>query len=173
MFQAGDVIVCGTHGVCRVECVGPLDGGGISRSGVEKGRIYYTLVPVYEKESVVFTPVDNQKIVIRPVLSREKALDLIDGMPTAEMLTITDEKRRETEYREALYACQAEALVKVLKTIYARRRTRLARGKKATDADSRYMKLAEDCLYGELAVSLGLERDQVRGFIRDRIGTAE
>ena len=61
----------------------------------------------------------------------------------------------------------------MLKTIYARRRTRLARGKKATDADSRYMKLAEDCLYGELAVSLGLERDQVRGFIRDRIGTAE
>ena len=56
MFQAGDVIVCGSHGVCRVEKVGPL-----SSSVADKDRIYYTLRPLYERGSVVFTPVDNQK----------------------------------------------------------------------------------------------------------------
>ena len=168
MFQAGDVIVCGSHGVCRVEKVGP-----ISSAAGDRDRIYYTLKPLYERGSVVFTPVDNQKMVIRPVISREEALRLIDGMRDAEGLGIQDEKKREEGYKEALKTCRAEELVRMMKTIYARGRSRAARGKKATDADSRYLKLAEDYLFGELSVSLDLDRDQVKAFIRERIGREE
>lgn len=165
MFQAGDVIVCGTHGVCRVEKVGPL-----SSAVADRDRLYYTLKPLYERGSVVFTPVDNEKMVIRPVISREEALRLIDGIRDAEALGIEDERKREENYKAALKSCRAEELVKMIKTINARKRSRAARGKKATDADSRYVKLAEDYLYGELAISLDLERDQVKAFIRERIG---
>ena len=149
MFQAGDVIVCGTHGVCRVEKVGPL-----SSAVADRDRLYYTLKPLYERGSVVFTPVDNEKMVIRPVISREEALRLIDGIRDAEALGIEDERKREENYKTALKSCRAEELVKMIKTINARKRSRAARGKKATDADSRYVKLAEDYLYGELAISL-------------------
>ena len=165
MFQAGDVIVCGTHGVCRVEKVGPL-----SSAVADRDRLYYTLKPLYERGSVVFTPVDNEKMVIRPVISREEAQRLIDGIRDAEALGIEDERKREENYKTALKSCRAEELVKMIKTINARKRSRAARGKKATDADSRYVKLAEDYLYGELAISLDLERDQVKAFIRERIG---
>ena len=165
MFQAGDVIVCGTHGVCRVEKVGPL-----SSAVADRDRLYYTLKPLYERGSVVFTPVDNEKMVIRPVISREEALRLIDGIRDAEALGIEDERKREENYKTALKSCRGEELVKMIKTINARKRSRAARGKKATDADSRYVKLAEDYLYGELAISLDLERDQVKAFIRERIG---
>lgn len=165
MFQAGDVIVCETHGVCRVEKVGPL-----SSAVADRDRLYYTLKPLYERGSVVFTPVDNEKMVIRPVISREEALRLIDGIRDAEALGIEDERKREENYKTALKSCRAEELVKMIKTINARKRSRAARGKKATDADSRYVKLAEDYLYGELAISLDLERDQVKAFIRERIG---
>ena len=165
MFQAGDVIVCGTHGVCRVEKVGPL-----SSAVADRDRLYYTLKPLYERGSVVFTPVDNEKMVIRPVISREEALRLIDGIRDAEALGIEDERKREENYKTALKSCRAEELVKMIKTINARKRSRAARRKKATDADSRYVKLAEDYLYGELAISLDLERDQVKAFIRERIG---
>ena len=165
MFQAGDVIVCGTHGVCRVEKVGPL-----SSAVADRDRLYYTLKPLYERGSVVFTPVDNEKMVIRPVISREEALRLIDGIRDAEALGIEDERKREENYKTALKSCRAEELVKMIKTINARKRSRAARGKKATDADSRYVKLAEDYLYGELAISLDLERDKVKAFVRERIG---
>lgn len=165
MFQAGDVIVCGTHGVCRVEKVGPL-----SSAVADRDRLYYTLKPLYERGSVVFTPVDNEKMVIRPVISREEALRLIDGIRDAEALGIEDERKREENYKTALKSCRAEELVKMIKTINARKRSRAARGKKATDADSRYVKLAEDYLYGELAISLDLGRDQVKAFVRERIG---
>ena len=150
---------------CRVEKVGPL-----SSAVADRDRLYYTLKPLYERGSVVFTPVDNEKMVIRPVISREEALRLIDGIRDAEALGIEDERKREENYKTALKSCRAEELVKMIKTINARKRSRAARGKKATDADSRYVKLAEDYLYGELAISLDLERDQVKAFIRERIG---
>ena len=107
MFQAGDVIVCGTHGVCRVEKVGPL-----SSAVPDRDRLYYTLKPLYERGSVVFTPVDNEKMVIRPVISREEALRLIDGIRDAEALGIEDERKREENYKTALKSCRAEELVK-------------------------------------------------------------
>ena len=49
----------------------------------------------------------------------------------------------------------------------------MSEGKKITAADSRYFKLAEDNLYGELAVSLDLERDKVKDFIEEKIGAGE
>ena len=140
MFQAGDVIVCGTHGVCRVEKVGPL-----SSAVADRDRLYYTLKPLYERGSVVFKPVDNEKMVIRPVISREEALRLIDGIRDAEALGIEDERKREENYKTALKSCRAEELVKMIKTINARKRSRAA-------------------------ISLDLERDQVKAFIRERIG---
>ena len=148
-----------------MEKVGPL-----SSAVADRDRLYYTLKPLYERGSVVFTPVDNEKMVIRPVISREEALRLIDGIRDAEALGIEDERKREENYKTALKSCRAEELVKMIKTINARKRSRAARGKKATDADSRYVKLAEDYLYGELAISLDLERDQVKAFVRERIG---
>ena len=38
-------------------------------------------------------------------------------------------------------------------------------GRKATETDSRYFRLAEEELYGELAISLNLERNQVEDYI--------
>ena len=50
---------------------------------------------------------------------------------------------------------------------------RLAEGKKITVSDERFFKLAEDSLYGELAISLGLEKDKVRDYVTERIDHEE
>ena len=48
---------------------------------------------------------------------------------------------------------------------YHRKERRLADGKKATSTDERYFHAAEDILYGELGVSLGIGKDEVKDFI--------
>ena len=100
MFKAGDFVVYGSNGVCRVQKVGTLDS-----PGVPKDRLYYTLIPYYIKGSTIFTPVDNQKVIIRPVLTREEALKLIDEISGIDMLWIGDEKKRELQYKEAFRSC--------------------------------------------------------------------
>lgn len=165
MFQVGDYIVYGGHGVCQVKEI------GLMKSSIDgQSRNCYTLVPCYSKETVIFTPVDNKKVIMRQIMTREEAEGLIDHMKEAEPLKISDEKRREQSYKDAMRTCEADQLVKMIKAIYQRSQRRTRQGKKATDSDSRYFKMAEDCLYGELALSLEIDKKKVGEYIKSRIG---
>ncbi|PHV69327.1 CarD family transcriptional regulator [Sporanaerobium hydrogeniformans] len=168
MFQAGEYIIYGSSGVCRIEVIGRLDAAGMPND-----RDYYTLRPCYMQGSTVFTPIDNQKIIMRPIMSKEEALKLIDEMKEIECLWITDEKRREIEYKEALRKCDGRELVKIIKTIYMRKQSRLAAGKKVTASDEKYFNLAEEQLYGEIAISLAMDKEAVKEFVIRRVKQLE
>ena len=47
--------------------------------------------------------------------------------------------------------------------------SRIADGKKITSSDEKNFHLAEDRLYGEFAIILGIEREQVREFILEKV----
>lgn len=160
MFDIGQQIVYGTTGVCIVNKIGPLD----LSSGMGD-RIYYTLLPFYSKESTIYTPVDNEKIVMRPILTKEEAESLIQEIPEIDELWITDEKQREQNYKDALAKADCRELIRVIKTIYPRKQERLAAGKKVTASDERYFNMAEDFLYKELAISLEMELDEVADYV--------
>ncbi|MDD3403000.1 MAG: CarD family transcriptional regulator [Hespellia sp.] len=164
MFEVGDYIVYGNNGVCQVEKVGPLESKIATR-----GKVYYTLSPCYLKGSTIFTPADNQKVPMRPVMTKQESLQLIDAMQEMDALWITDEKRREAEYKEAIQKCDAAELVKIIKTIFQRKETRIAEGKKVTATDEKYFHLAEERLYGEFAIALNMQKDEVAAFIEERI----
>lgn len=164
MYKIGDFVVHGTNGVCRVEQIGTLED-----MGCPKGKLYYTLHPVYSEQSRIFTAVDNTKVVIRPVLTGKEARELIEEIPDIDYLWITDEKRRENEYREALRKCDCRELVRIIKTIYLHRKKRLEAGKKVTSVDDRYFHMAEDSLYGELAFPLQMDKEEVKQYIIEHV----
>lgn len=164
MFQIGEYIVYGSTGVCVVEKIGSIDVPGMS-----KDRVYYTLRPCYEKKSTIFTPVDNTKVIMRYVIGKEEALELIDNIHQMGCLVISDEKHREIEYKECFLKCDCKELIKMMNTIYIRRQERLAQGKKVTAKDDRYYHMAEDNLFGELAIALGIEKNEVKDFIKNRV----
>ena len=144
MFKVGDWVIYGGKGVCKVVNIGKLES-----MSVAKNKDYYTLEPVHFSESRIFTPVDNQKVVIRSVITKEAAMELIDEIPQIETLWITDEKRRELEYKEALKTCECRELVKIIKTIYQRKQSRLEVGKKMTASDEKFhgARVCEDSLF--------------------------
>lgn len=126
MFQTGDYMIYGNNGVCQVESVGTID----TIPGIPKDKIYYTLKPLYIKGSTIYTSVDNQKVLIRPLISKEEAMKLIDGIEEIEILWITNEKQREEVYKEGLATCDCKELIKIIKTVYQRMQSRLAEGEK-------------------------------------------
>ena len=105
----------------------------------------------------------------RKVISREEADQLIEDMPKIEQLWVPDDKQREETYKEALRTCDYHAWVSIVKTLYQRKKERLAQGKKATAVDERYMKAAENGLYGELSLTLGVPREKMEDYIRERL----
>lgn len=164
MFQIGEYIIYGMNGVCRVDEIGPMN-----MSGVDSDRVYYTLLPLYTKGSRVFTPVDNKKVIMRPVITEKEAYDLIDEMKNIELIDEADDKHRELAYKESLKSCDCRELVRIINTVSKRKAERLEQGKKMSACDEKYLKQAEDGLYGELAISLKMEKDKVEEFIGSRL----
>ncbi|MGN1159805.1 MAG: CarD family transcriptional regulator [Lachnospiraceae bacterium] len=164
MFEVNDVIVYGKSGICKVEEIGT-----ISLSMADKKREYYTLCPIYQHEAVIYVPVDNSKTIMRPVISKAEAKQLIEEIPKIQTVWIGNEREREAQYRSALSTCDCRELVKIIKTLYQRKKSRIRDGKKVTVVDERYFRMAEDQLYGELAYVLEIDKNQVADYIADSI----
>ena len=168
MFEIGDYIIYGNSGVCEVVEIGP-----IQLSERSNDKLYYTLEPVYEKGSKVYTPVGNKKVDMRIVLKKEEAIQLIDNMPNIEFDSELSDKERENMIKDALKTIVPEEWIKVLKALHYRRRERHADGKKMTSSDEKYLQLAEDCLFGELSISLDIDKEEIEDFISNRLKEAE
>ena len=164
MFEKGQYIIYGIRGVCEV-----MDITTIDRPGGPQGKLYYVLRPYYHQDSKIVTPVDSDKTVIRPLLTREEALELIDRIQDVEEMEVTEDKQREERYKEALKTCDCRVWVSMIKALYLRRKDRIEQGKKMTDLDERYFKTAEENLYSELALSLGMSRDEMVDYIKERV----
>lgn len=165
MFEKGGYIVYGTTGVCEIE-----DITSPNIEGVAEDRLYYVLNPCFKKGNRIFTPVDNEKVVIRAVMTQEEAASLVDEIPHIEELWEKDDKVRELRYKEAIRSCNPREWIQIIKTSYQRQQQRKAAGKKATTVDERYFKAAEEHLYAELSIALGVPKDEVRDYIQKRLG---
>lgn len=158
MFQKGDLIVYGRTGVCRVEC--------IER---QKDQDYYVLSPLYQKCSIKL-PVGG-KAFLRPVVTRQEAEELIDGMPGVEAQPCENMAlRKQTEYYQTFLANrECEKLVELTVSLRAKKRSAQREKRKFGVVDERYLKEGETLLFGELAVALEIPPEEVRGYIQDRL----
>ena len=154
MYQIGELVQYGTSGVCKVEEIVQ----GVP--WLQKDMECYLLVPVNKKEEKIYTPVDNDKVKMRRILSREEVAELIGKMSEIEELAILNEKQCESIYREELYSVDCYRWLGLLKTLYSRRAARTAIGKKITATDERYIKSVEERLREEWNLIIGKEETQ-------------
>lgn len=160
MFNIGEFVVYGNKGVCEVRKIGPIDIPGMSAD-----RDYYTLTQLYSRGSTIFVPVDKEDSGLRKVLSKQEAEGLISEVSDMKPVWIQNDKEREQLFTDILRKADTKALIEMIIVLYQRRERRIADGKRATSTDERYFHAAEDILYGELGVSLGVEKDKVKGII--------
>ena len=164
MFEIGEYIVYGSEGVCQVEDISQVDIPGAS-----KDRLYYVLRQLENGSGKIYVPTDNEKIVMRKVITKEAAEDLIRRMPEIEQMWVDNDKQREAMYKEAIRTCDYNEWVSMIKTLYFRKKERTAQGKKVTALDEKYLKAAENELYSELALTLEIPKSEVLAYIKEKI----
>lgn len=165
MYKAGDLVIYSGEGVCRVEEIGVP-----ALYGAAETRLYYTLQPLYRKGRV-YSPVDS-KVFMRPVITRDEAEELIIGIPSAEAEVCDNRNIRflSEHYQERIRRYDCMELVKLIKAIYKKKQLAAENGKKLGQIDERFMRRAEDMLYGELAVALDIPRSEVLSYISSKVG---
>ena len=175
MVSPGDIVVY-RHHVCKVAAV---------REAYFEGRDYFELHALFENSLKLFVAVrEAEPPTLRPAMSRKEALALIDSIANAQTIdedalkpgatTPTLLERRLTEeYDKRLKTFSPQDLVPIMKSVHERTVRRSGAGRQITATDKKYFDLAENLLCDELSVSLGIERDDVRDFLVDRVKKAE
>lgn len=164
MFSIGDKIIYGSDGVYVV--------ADFTSSPFDKSdeRRFYVLRPVHGPQgNVIITPVGNENVKMRAVMSRDEALAFIDKISSIPPLTVEKEKNRRNVYKEALAGASCEQLVSIVKTVMARRDAMLSHKKRLSESDNDYERKAKYCLCGELAIALDIPLEEVDEFIRKRV----
>ena len=160
MFECGTMLVHPTYGVCKIVSIGKID-----MKNMRDNKLYYTLIPVYDSKSKLFIPTDSEGVGLRPVLSKENAEELVSRLAEMEPIIVQNEKEREKIFKETIRSGNCEEISRIIKTLYLRKKARVNAGKKAVSMEEKYLFMAREQLYGELAVSLGIEKAGVEEYI--------
>ncbi len=160
MFDIGDYIVYGQNGICQIMDITHPD-----ISGADNDRLYYVLVPEKSRESKLFCPADNDRVVLRKIVTAEEADEIIRGVDKIEPLVITNDRMRDECYKNVMKSCDMVQWIQIIKTLLIRKKEREESGKKITATDERYLKQAEEALTTELSIATGRTKEDVKEFI--------
>lgn len=163
MFNVDDYIMYGKTGVCKV-----VDITNEKFINGEK-RKYYILSPIYNNDTVIKIPLDNDKVPMRKVISKGDMTALINDIPNMEILWIDDEKKRIAQFETMLKSGQCEELIKLIKSIKFSKKYARSIGKKLEEPDRDIMKEAERLLTEEFAIILNVYPNEASSYILSQI----
>lgn len=164
MYAIGDLVVYGSTGVCKV-----TDITKPSFTGVSSDQLYYALTPYYQN-GVIYTPVDT-KVFMRDVISEEGIRSLIAEIPSIEAkgYYCSSVQLLTSYYESSLKSYECIDLVKLVASISAKKKELEGQNRKLGQIDARFMKRAEELLFGELAVVLNIAPEEVRPYLEERV----
>ena len=155
MYSAGDIIIYGTKGVCRVESVGHLS----VSDDLTADKLYYTLSPLFGKEGEkIYSPVDTN-VFIRNLISPSEVEDCIEIVSHKKTEGLNCRNKREL----------AEKYKAIIKSLNGKFEDAKENHKKFSQMDMDFLRNAENIVYGEFAVVLHISKEEVRKKVESRI----
>ena len=160
-YKEGDMVVYGTEGLCRIEEIADMEFGG------RTGR-YYVL---RRGESLTYVPVDNEKSVskMRPLLTREEIMRLLDEMPLEDDPWISNNRERQAAFKEIMLYGDIKDVILLARKLKFKQLEQEAKGRRLHLADERVFREAEKVISEELAYVLGVDQEKVIAFLVDKL----
>lgn len=178
MYSMGDCVVY-HHDVCKVV--------GYEENYIEEDD-YLVLEAIFQHSLQYYVPVRSLDLLLRPVISKEQALQLIDSIKDTEPLCDEELKKYNRKrnlpgqgsassnnklhdcYRNYLKKNTIDNLIPFIKRIHLRMEEREDNDQNPIATDKEFYKIVEEILQNELAVALDMQPDEVREFIENRTG---
>lgn len=164
MYQIGDLVVYGIHGVCRIA-------QQEERIVDKKTVTYLALEPVGQGGSRYLVPTYNAAAMskLRHILSKEELEELIGAETIHEDCWICDENLRKQTYRELINSGDCTKLIQMVYTLYRHKATQAAAGRKFHMCDENFLRDAEKLLISEAEIVLELDRESAKIFLKERL----
>jgi len=163
MFNCGDAVVYGTHGVCTVVEITNFD-----FTGSEKP--YYVLQPKNEKLQI-YVPCDNDTLLSRmhPVLTKTEIDSVIRSLIESEGVWIENDSVRKDHWGKVIKKGDRDELISMIHVLSAKQ-TELKENKKHFHmTDERFLREAERLLHEEFAFVLDIPVSEVSDYVEAKI----
>lgn len=161
MFQIGDQVMYGIHGVCSITQVE-------ERTVDRKKLQYFVLEPAEQPGAKFYIPMHNEAALskLRPIISREALVEILESDEVQQDAWIEDENQRKQHYRELIVSGDRASLVRMVRTLHQHKRNQAAAGRKFHLCDENFLRDAEKLLGSEFALVLDMPQDAVSGYVR-------
>ena len=161
MYQVGDQLIYGLHGVCRV-----VD---LEEQTVDKTkRTYLALEPLGQPGAKYLVPTHNAAAMAKlsPILTSQALTDLLRSREIRRDCWIPDENQRKQHYRTLVGSTDRTALLSMLCALYRHKKDQAALGRRLHVCDENFLRDAEKTLTGEISAVLSLEPAAARDLLR-------
>lgn len=159
-MQTGDYLVHNSGKVCQIT------GTEIMKLTGKDVR-YLILTPIRGSAETIYVPEEVASATLKPIMSREEAMNLIHRMDEIEPLKIRNERHRDQEYAAAYDTQDMDTMVSVVKELHNRQEHRRSIGKTLPSRDAQMMARVQSTIDECMAVALGIRPEEVSDFIRD------
>ncbi len=160
MYQPGEQVLYGIHGVCSILSVESMRFDRVRQK-------YYVLQPTAQPDARFYVPVENEAAVskLRPLLTREELLQLLHSEEVRSTPWIADEGQRKLRYRELINSGDRARLMGIIGALLRHKREQQAAGRKFHQSDENFLHDAQKLLNAEFAQVFDLNPSEVNGFI--------
>lgn len=162
MYNVNDVVVHENGGVYRIEAIGKPD-------FMDGPEIYYTLRSVGNGESTIYVKLNNDKVYMRPVMSRKEAKEYLELLPEMTAEYEANNKERERLSRQILKSCEVSQYLKLMKGILLEQDRKKKNGKKLNCSDEKNLQRAEKMLISEFAIVFNITVENARNSVIDAV----
>lgn len=158
MLEVGETIIHKSHGLCVVK---------------EKlqiaGQDYYRLVPSFDSSMSIFVPFSKENEILRAVLTRKEADELIDYMRTIDDKIIDDTKERRDSFHRLLLSGDLKDIAYMCRKLYLLKQYKDESNAKFCLTDSTMFEKVHNMLFDELAVAYNVNRDSIVEYVHNLI----
>ena len=162
MYQVGERVVYGIHGVCTIVDV---EVRKIDRQKVE----YFALEPWDQPGARFYVPTRNPAALskLRYLLESHEIQALLDAQVPREW--ISDEGKRKLYYKELMNSTDCGALLSMVGALYRHREHQAASGRKFHVCDENFLRDAQKILCSEISLVMEMDHASAKQYLLSKL----
>ena len=166
MFSKNDYVMYRLTGVCKVADIRK------ESEGSQRGEEYFILHPVRDEYSKIMIPVSRGAARMRSLVNKSELMKFMEDMRESEDIWESDMKERGKMFQERLKSGSFYQWLLLSSIIWQEKEKKKTLGKKVSMSDEQVFKNAWNLVCEELAVSLGMNEEEVISMLAEQSSLA-
>lgn len=165
MYQVGEHVLYGLHGVCRIDAIE-------SKRFDDEIHDYYILKPVFDHGSTIFVSTKKEALVAKmiPILSAEDISSLIDTLSESDSFWIENEAERKEQFRIIIESDDRCKQLGILKAYLLHKMKLISMKRKMHTGDEILLKNLEKRIFEEFSFVLNKPKEELALYLYEKVG---